>query len=80
MHNLIRIKRSPIHKDSVLSQATDLLLVWLVKNGYVLVLLGETIHEQLRELGGIEKITTALPDWPISDDTVMHLATAEGNC
>ena len=42
------------------------------------VLSGETIHEQLRELEGIEKITTALPDWPISDDTVMHLATAEG--
>ena len=39
---------------------------------------GETIHEQLKELGGIENITAELPNWPISDDTVMHLATAEG--
>lgn len=37
-----------------------------------------TIHEQLKELGGIESITAELPDWPVSDDTVMHLATAEG--
>ena len=40
--------------------------------------LGETIHDQLKELGGIENITVELPNWPISDDTVMHLATAEG--
>ncbi|XP_036402259.1 ADP-ribosylarginine hydrolase [Megalops cyprinoides] len=38
---------------------------------------GPTIHQELQELGGIENITAELPDWPVSDDTVLHLATAE---
>ena len=39
---------------------------------------GRTIHDQLAALGGLEKIDALLPDWPISDDTVMHIALAEG--
>ncbi|XP_068610607.1 ADP-ribosylarginine hydrolase isoform X2 [Brachionichthys hirsutus] len=39
---------------------------------------GPAIHEELKELGGLEKIQAELPDWPVSDDTVLHLATAEG--
>ena len=39
---------------------------------------GPKIHEELAELGGVEAITAELPGWPISDDTVMHIATAEG--
>jgi len=39
---------------------------------------GSTIHQELKELGGLECIKAELPDWPVSDDTVLHLATAEG--
>ncbi|KAM4697513.1 ADP-ribosylhydrolase ARH1-like [Rhinophrynus dorsalis] len=38
---------------------------------------GPQIHKELQELGGLGNIRVALPDWPISDDTVLHLATAE---
>ncbi|PIO13585.1 hypothetical protein AB205_0135900 [Aquarana catesbeiana] len=38
---------------------------------------GAQIHRELTELGGLPKITASLPDWPVSDDTVLHLATAE---
>ena len=38
---------------------------------------GEQIHKELADLGGIENIDVALPEWNVSDDTVMHLATAE---
>ena len=38
---------------------------------------GEQIHKELADLGGIENIDVALPEWIVSDDTVMHLATAE---
>lgn len=38
---------------------------------------GITIHEEAEKLGGIEKLKIKLPDWPVSDDTVLHLATAE---
>ncbi|XP_062993631.1 ADP-ribosylhydrolase ARH1-like [Elgaria multicarinata webbii] len=38
---------------------------------------GPQIHQELQELGGLGKICAALPDWPVSDDTVLHLATAE---
>lgn len=34
--------------------------------------------QELKELGGLENIKAELPDWPVSDDTVLHLATAEG--
>uniref|UniRef100_A0A8C7WGZ5 ADP-ribosylarginine hydrolase n=1 Tax=Oncorhynchus mykiss TaxID=8022 RepID=A0A8C7WGZ5_ONCMY len=35
------------------------------------------IHQELQELGGLKNITAQLSDWPVSDDTVLHLATAE---
>lgn len=36
---------------------------------------GEQIHLELLRLGGLENI--CIKDWTVSDDTVMHLATAE---
>ncbi|XP_024140239.1 ADP-ribosylarginine hydrolase isoform X1 [Oryzias melastigma] len=39
---------------------------------------GPAIHQELQELGGLKNIKVELPDWPVSDDTVLHLATAEG--
>ena len=38
---------------------------------------GQRIHEQLEVLGGLEKIEVDPRKWMVSDDTVMHLATAE---
>lgn len=38
---------------------------------------GAQIHAELAELGGLEAITLQPPEWPVSDDTVLHLATAE---
>lgn len=37
---------------------------------------GETIHKELKKLGGVDAIRTDKKNWPVSDDTVMHLATA----
>lgn len=39
---------------------------------------GPQIHAELAELGGLEAITLKPPEWPVSDDTILHLATAEG--
>ncbi|XP_075578688.1 LOW QUALITY PROTEIN: ADP-ribosylhydrolase ARH1-like [Pelecanus crispus] len=39
---------------------------------------GPQIHAELAELGGLEAITLEPPEWPVSDDTVLHLVTAEG--
>ena len=39
---------------------------------------GPRIHEHLQALGGIDKIKVNKTMWMISDDTVMHIATAEG--
>ena len=36
---------------------------------------GEAIHQQLQTLGGLERID--VKGWIVSDDTVLHLATAE---
>ena len=38
---------------------------------------GETIHNDLHELGGVRNIKVDKKDWRVSDDTVMHLATAD---
>ena len=38
---------------------------------------GEQIHKKLADLGGIDNIDVAGAEWIVSDDTVMHLATAE---
>ncbi|XP_072340111.1 LOW QUALITY PROTEIN: ADP-ribosylhydrolase ARH1-like [Scyliorhinus torazame] len=38
---------------------------------------GPQIHRELEELGGLGAIDVCLPDWRVSDDTVLHLATAE---
>ena len=43
----------------------------------VLSIGGTGIHEQLQLLGGIENIKVDPQKWMISDDTVMHIATAE---
>ncbi|NXY87403.1 ADPRH hydrolase, partial [Alcedo cyanopectus] len=39
---------------------------------------GAQIHAELAELGGLGAITLQPPEWPVSDDTVLLLATAEG--
>ncbi|KAM8982817.1 ADP-ribosylhydrolase ARH1-like [Ara ararauna] len=39
---------------------------------------GAQIHRELQEMGGLEAIVLEPPEWPVSDDTVLHLATAEG--
>ncbi len=38
---------------------------------------GQRIHEELEKLGVLEKISVNPRDWMVSDDTVMHIATAE---
>ncbi|KAK3089779.1 hypothetical protein FSP39_006452 [Pinctada imbricata] len=38
---------------------------------------GEEIHKELKELGGLDNIKVKGKKWIVSDDTVMHLATAE---
>lgn len=39
---------------------------------------GPDIHKELKKMGGLKKINAKLPEWPLSDDTILHLATAEG--
>ena len=38
---------------------------------------GVSIHDELVSLGGLDKIAVNPHQWMVSDDTVMHLATAE---
>ncbi|KAL3876719.1 hypothetical protein ACJMK2_034521 [Sinanodonta woodiana] len=38
---------------------------------------GRKIHDELEQMGGIENVKVELPHWMVSDDTVMHLATAD---
>ena len=38
---------------------------------------GERIHAEAKELGGIGSVTVTPEDWRVSDDTVMHIATAD---
>lgn len=37
---------------------------------------GARIHEELDQLGGLQRIAVRPPQWPVSDDTVLHMATA----
>ena len=36
---------------------------------------GKAIHDELKQLGGLEKLD--VKGWRVSDDTVLHIATAE---
>lgn len=36
------------------------------------------LPQELRALGGLASIKAEPPDWPLSADTLLHLATAEG--
>ncbi|KAL4217722.1 hypothetical protein ACF0H5_022463 [Mactra antiquata] len=48
------------------------------KNGdWELCTSGKQIHEELSALGGLANVRVQPPLWTVSDDTVMHLATAE---
>ncbi len=38
---------------------------------------GERIHKELENMGGLKKISIKKPAWIVSDDTVLHLSTAE---
>ena len=38
---------------------------------------GSVIHDQLKELGGLNNISVNKKNWRVSDDTVLHIATAE---
>lgn len=38
---------------------------------------GVVILSELKALGGLEGITLSVDDWPVSDDTVMHIVTAQ---
>uniref|UniRef100_A0A8B9VQU8 ADP-ribosylarginine hydrolase n=1 Tax=Anas zonorhyncha TaxID=75864 RepID=A0A8B9VQU8_9AVES len=40
---------------------------------------GPQIHAELAQLGGLGAIALEPPEWPVSDDPVLHLATAEGS-
>ncbi|XP_031814612.1 protein ADP-ribosylarginine hydrolase-like protein 1 isoform X1 [Sarcophilus harrisii] len=40
-------------------------------------MLGPQIQEELKELGGLEKLVLSAEKWPVSDNTFMHVATAE---
>ncbi|XP_078514179.1 inactive ADP-ribosyltransferase ARH2 isoform X1 [Lissotriton helveticus] len=38
---------------------------------------GVQIHRELKELGGLEKLVLSTEEWPVSDNTLMHMATVE---
>ncbi|XP_060089696.1 inactive ADP-ribosyltransferase ARH2 [Heteronotia binoei] len=39
--------------------------------------LGAKIKEELKEIGGLENLVLSSDKWPMSDNTIMHMATAE---
>ena len=38
---------------------------------------GEDIHKKVKELGGVSKLKIKLPNFVVSDDTVLLLSTAD---
>lgn len=39
--------------------------------------LGAKIQQELKEIGGLENLVLSPDKWPVSDNTFMHMATAE---
>uniref|UniRef100_A0A8B9Q6A0 ADP-ribosylhydrolase like 1 n=1 Tax=Apteryx owenii TaxID=8824 RepID=A0A8B9Q6A0_APTOW len=39
--------------------------------------LGAKIQQELKEIGGLENLVLSSDKWPVSDNTLMHMATAE---
>ncbi|KXJ26570.1 [Protein ADP-ribosylarginine] hydrolase [Exaiptasia diaphana] len=39
---------------------------------------GRSIHDQLKAMGGLKDIKVNKKQWRVSDDTILHIATAEG--
>lgn len=39
--------------------------------------LGAKIQEELKEIGGLGNLVLSSDKWPVSDNTLMHMATAE---
>ncbi|XP_055558551.1 inactive ADP-ribosyltransferase ARH2 isoform X1 [Falco cherrug] len=39
--------------------------------------LGAKIQQELKEIGGLENLVLSPDKWPVSDNTLMHMATAE---
>ena len=37
---------------------------------------GAKLQEELRQLGGLDYLALSPEKWPVSDNTIMHLATA----
>jgi len=42
-----------------------------------LIAKGSVLHEEAEALGGVYNINVNPKDWIVSDDTVMHIATAK---
>ncbi|ESO05883.1 hypothetical protein HELRODRAFT_184901 [Helobdella robusta] len=38
---------------------------------------GQIIHDEVKAKGGIKSLNVSKPNWTLSDDTIMHLATGE---
>ena len=39
---------------------------------------GTAIHQELQQLGGVRSLKIAQPGFMLSDDSILHIATAEG--
>lgn len=38
---------------------------------------GPRVQEELQKVGGLDHLVLAPEKWPVSDNTIMHMATAE---